>query len=105
MNNNILTKKEIHIWLKALQLKAKYHQKIIALSELAKITGIHRDTLYEAINGRMSETTQKRLSLVIKRLEMELEVKSCCKLAHVAIYNNQVKLGFGISNTPILKKV
>lgn len=105
MNNNILTKKEIHIWLKTIQLKAKYHQKIIALSEIAKITGIHRDTLYEAIDGRMSETTQKRLSLVIERLEAEFEGKTRTKLAHVAISNNQVKLGFGISNTPILRKI
>ena len=104
-SKNVLTKVEIIVWLKTIQLSSKYGEKSIPLSDIAKKSQIHRDTLYEAINGRMSETTQKRLSLVIERLEAEFEGKTRTKLAHVAISNNQVKLGFGISNTPILRKI
>ena len=100
-----LSKNQISNWLKLHQRYLRAGDELATLSSIAEKTGIHRDTLYEAINGRMSETTQRRLSIVIERLEAELEGKSRTKLAHVALLNNQVKLGFGISTTPIFKKI
>jgi len=99
----LLTKTQIKSWLATLQLKAKYGEKVISLSEVARMIGVHRDTIYEAIEGRMSESTQLRLNLIIKRLEPKLENKTQTKLAHVSITNNQIKLGFGISTNPLLK--
>ena len=102
---NSLTKIHISNWLVTYQRSLRAGDELPTITSIADRAGIHRDTLYEAINGRMSETTQRRLSIVIERLEAELEGKSRTKLAHVALLNNQVKLGFGISTTPIFKKI
>ena len=100
-----LTKKEIISWCHTYQKLIKFGDNLPPICSIAQRAGIHRDTLYEAINGRMSETTQRRLSIVIARLEAELEGKTQTKLAHLAIVNNQIKLGFGISSAPILRKI
>jgi DNA-binding phage protein len=104
MLDKIITKKDIQIWLKTIQFKAKFGERLISISEIARASGIHRDTLYEAIGGSMSQSTQVRLSLVIRRLDEELEGKSLTKLAHVKLFNNEMRLGFGLNQIPILKK-
>jgi hypothetical protein len=104
MNTNVLTKVQIFCWLKSHQRYLKAGDNLSTITSIAYRAGIHRDTLYEAINGNMSENTQIRLSIVIERLEAEQEGKVHTKLAHVAIVNNQIRLGFGISNIPILRK-
>ena len=98
-------KSEITLWLLTQQKRLRAGDELPTITSIAHRAGIHRDTLYEAINGRMSETTQKRLSIVIERLEDELKGKPRTKLAHVTIVNNQIRLGFGISNSPILRKI
>ncbi len=101
----MLTKNQIKSWLATHQLKAKFGEKLISVSEIAKMVGVHRDTIYEAINGRMSEVTQRRLSFVIERIESELEHKPSTKLAHVKILKGEIKIGFGYSNATILRKL
>ena len=101
----IFNKSDIQIWLLCHQKRLRADDDLPSITSIAERAGIHRDTLYEAINGRMSETTQRRLSIVIERLEAELEGKIRTKLAHVTIANNQVRLGFGITNSPILRKI
>ena len=102
---NSLTKIHISNWLVTYQRSLRAGDELPTITSIADRAGIHRDTLYEAINGRMSETTQRRLSIVIERLEAELVGKTRTKLAHVTIANNQIRLGFGISNIPILRKI
>jgi len=100
----IKTKRDITLWLLTHQKRLRAGDELPTITSIADRAGIHRDTLYEAINGRMSETTQRRLSIVIERLEAEFECKFRTKLAHVTIANNHIRLGFGISNSQILRK-
>jgi DNA-binding FadR family transcriptional regulator len=81
--------------LRSHQKRLQLGDKLPSMTELARRSGMHRDTLYEALNGRrISQVSQIRLSLMLSRLEAEEKPPS--RLMHVRIGSGQPTLGFGV---------
>ena len=83
------------------QKRLQMGDKLPSLAELADRAGLHRDTLYQAINGeRISQISQIRLERMLKRLAEEPQAPS--RLMHVNINKNYPVLGFGVG--PMFKQ-
>ena len=83
------------------QKRLKMGDKLPSLSELAERAGLHRDTLYQAINGeRISQISQIRLERILKQIANEPQQPS--RLMHVNINKSYPVLGFGVG--PMLKQ-
>lgn len=88
---------EIQQILRTHQKRIQMGDNLPSLSELAERAGLHRDTLYQIINGeRISQISQIRLERMLKKLAEEPQPPS--RLMHVKIGNNGVSLGFGIGS-------
>ena len=75
--------------------------KLPSLAELADRAGLHRDTLYQAINGeRISQISQIRLERMLKKLAEEPQPPS--RLMHVDLKKGYPVLGFGVG--PMFKQ-
>ena len=82
------------------QKRLQMGDKLPSLSELAERAGLHRDTLYQAINGeRISQISQIRLERILKQIASEPQPPS--RLMHVNINKGYPVLGFGVG--PMLK--
>ena len=91
----MLTQRQISIALLSHRKRLQLGDKLPSLSELANRAGLHRDTLYEALNGRrISEVSQIRLSHMLTRLEAEDKPPS--RLMHVRLGSGQPSLAFGV---------
>ena len=92
---------EIRQFLRTHQKRLQMGDKLPSLAELADRAGLHRDTLYQAINGeRISQISQIRLERMLKRLAEEPQPPS--RLMHVNINKNYPVLGFGVG--PMFKQ-
>jgi len=86
---------QIAVALRTHQKRLQLGDKLPSISELAERAGLHRDTLYEALNGRrISQVSQIRLSLMLTRLEAEEKPPS--RLMHVRLGPGMPSLGFGV---------
>ena len=77
-------------------LRRGLRDEIVSITEIAKMTGLHRDTVYQAANGeRISEHTQIALS---RALQTVLEKASpSTRIMHIKLGSGgPPKLGFGI---------
>jgi len=83
------------------QKRLQMGDKLPSLTELAERAGLHRDTLYQAINGeRISQISQIRLERILKQIASEPQQPS--RLMHVNINKGYPVLGFGVG--PMLKQ-
>jgi len=96
-----LSRVQIQLQLKTHQKRLQMGDKLPSLSELAERAGLHRDTLYQAINGeRISQISQIRLERILKLIASEPQPPS--RLMHVNINKGYPVLGFGVG--PLLKQ-
>mgnify|MGYP006269236251 CR=1 FL=1 len=91
----ILTRKQISQSLREIMLRRRLGDEIATITEIARRTGLHRDTVYQAANGeRVTEHTQTALSRILQALEEE--TRPSTRIMHVRIGIGLPKLGFGI---------
>ena len=92
---DIYSQKHISELLRTHQKRLQMGDKLPSISELADRSGLHRDTLYQAIAGqRISQVSQTRLERMLQRLSEEPQPPS--RLMHIKIGHHEVTLGFGI---------
>lgn len=68
----ILSEEEVRRWLRRFRYEDRYRKgpDRVPLKVVAEFVGLHRDTLYAAIDGgRISEVTRSRLTWVINAIE------------------------------------
>lgn len=98
----IRSRLEIRQALKTHQKRLRLGEKLKPLIQLAEEAGLHRDTLYAAINGeRISEISQIRLSRMLDRLAEEPRAPS--RLMNISFDRDGLKLGFGIAQKDLLR--
>ncbi len=86
---------EIQQILRTHQKRIQMGDNLPSLSELAERAGLHRDTLYQIINGeRISQISQTRLERMLKQLAQEPQPPS--RLMHININRGNPVLGFGV---------
>jgi hypothetical protein len=91
----VLTRKQISQYLREIMLRRRLGDESATITEVARRTGLHRDTVYQAANGeRISEHTQIALSRALQVLQEETNPKT--RIMHVRLGDGTPKLGFGI---------
>ena len=86
---------DIQQLLRTHQKRIQMGDKLSSLTEIAERAGLHRDTLYQAINGeRISQISQIRLERILKQLANEPQPPS--RLMHVNLKKVYPVLGFGV---------
>ena len=97
----VLSLRQISEALRLHQKRLQLGDDLPTLTELAERAGVHRDTLYEALNGRrINQVSQVRLSRMLQALEHEQ--KPVSRIMYVSLplntHNavNDIKLRFGI---------
>lgn len=91
----IKSRHDISNTLRLHQKRLQMGDRLLAMKELAERAGLHRDTLYAAINGdRISEISQIRLSRMLDKLAEEPSAPS--RVMHVRLGPQGPSLGFGI---------
>lgn len=99
---NQLSQKNIRNILRTHQKRLQMGDNLPSLSELAERAGLHRDTLYQIINGeRINQISQIRLERMLKKLAEEPQPPS--RLMHININRGNPVLGFGVG--PMLSQL
>jgi DNA-binding transcriptional MocR family regulator len=90
-----LSQAEIQRLLRTHQKRLQMGDSLPSISELADRAGIHRDTLYQSINGdRINQVSQIRLERMLKQLSQESHPPS--RLMHINLSKSNPVLGFGV---------
>ena len=103
----MLSRSDIASWLRQHQHRLRAGDKLPSLTEIARMAGLHRDTLYVAMGGEdhISFITQARLSVILQRVESNL--LECgpqrTRLMHVQLCQ-EPSLRFGCAAIPLLRK-
>ena len=85
-------------WLKAHQKRLRAGDGLPPLTEIARRSGVHRDTLYALIQGdKINERSQYALSKAVRQIEEECSVKQRTKLMHIQFIGDIPHLMFGVS--------
>ena len=95
----VLSRAQIASWLRAHQGRLRAGDKLPSLTEIADLVGLHRDTLYVAIQNqdRIAVQTQHRLSVAISRIESDLRERGSqqTRVMHVSLVGGEPKIKFG----------
>lgn len=81
---DVMSRSSISNALRDLALRRRLGDKVISLSEIARRSGLSRETLHVAARGeKVSETTQIRLSRVLRAIAAEPATQS--RIMHINI--------------------
>ena len=94
---NILSKTELGSWLKTHQKRLRAKDDLPAITEVAKRAGVHRDTVYAAMNGNNIHLhTQILISRVIRQIDEEYAHVTKTNVMSVTLGIRGAELTFGV---------
>ena len=92
-----LSIEQIQSWLKTHQKRLRAKDDLPAITEVAKRAGVHRDTVYAAMNGNNIHLhTQILLSRAIRQIEEEYAHVTKTNVMTVTLGNKGAELAFGV---------
>ena len=94
---DILSQQQLRDCLRQHQKRLAVGDKLPTMSDIARQSGLHRDTIYALLNGdHVEHQTQVRLSLVVKNMQIELAGVAKTKLLSIDLRGSKPRLIIGM---------